>query len=201
MLYRFGEDLEAADMQVPPRHDSASRRIGWIVLLTVATIAASFVFACATPFPALAALAALHMNRGDAFALTAVIWGTNQIIGYGLLHYPQSSDSVAWGIAIGAGAMIATASAAGAESATRSYGWAAATLASFASAFAGYEIALRAATIVLPSNPDAFGLAVTLYVLKVNALAFAGLLVLQFVGARIGLATPRDTSSPAVSAA
>ena len=107
-----------------------AHRIGWIGLLTVATIAASLVFACATPFPALAALAALHMKRRDAFALTAVVWGTNQIIGYGLLHYPQTSDSFAWGIAIGASAMIATALAAGAERAVRPYGRSAAMLAS-----------------------------------------------------------------------
>jgi hypothetical protein len=188
-------------MQIPPLDSLGARRIGWIALLTVATIATSAVFACATPFPALAALAALHMNRRDAFALTAVIWGTNQLIGYGFLHYPQTWDSFAWGIAIGAGAMIATALATSTETAVRPYGWTAAMLASFATAFAGYEIALRAATIVLPTHPDAFGTAVTLYVLKINALAFAGLLALQFVGARIGLATPRHAAGPAVTAA
>jgi uncharacterized membrane protein YjfL (UPF0719 family) len=188
-------------MQVPSLDSLGARRTGWIALLTVATIAGSVVFACATPFPALAALAALHMNRRDAFALTAVIWGTNQIIGYGLLHYPQTPDSFAWGIAIGAGAMIATALAAGAERAVRSYGSLAAMLASLAAAFVGYEIALRAATMVLPSHPDAFGWAVTLYVLQVNALAFAGLLALQFAGARIGLATPRHAAGPAATAA
>jgi hypothetical protein len=187
-------------MQIAPLDSLGARRIGWIALLTVATIAASLVFACATPFPALAVLAALHMNRRDAFALTAVIWGTNQIIGYGLLHYPQTWDSFAWGIAIGAGAMSATALASGAERATRRCGRTVAMLASFALAFAGYEIALRAAAMVLPSNPDAFGIAVTLYLLEVNALAFAALLILQFVGARIGLATPRHAADPAATA-
>jgi hypothetical protein len=195
------EDQEPIDMQTLPLDSLGARRTAWIALLTVATIAGSLVFACAAPFPALAALAALHMNRRDAFALTAVIWGTNQIIGYGLLHYPQTLDSIAWGIAIGAGAMIATALAAAAEKAARPYGWVVAMLASFAAAFAGYEVALRAATVALPSHPDAFGLAVTLYVLKINALAFAGLLALQFVGARLGLATPRHAASPAATAA
>ena len=36
---------------------------------------------------------------------------------------------------------------------------------------------------------------------KVNALAFAGLLILQFVGTRIGLATPRHAADPAATAA
>jgi hypothetical protein len=188
-------------MHIPPLDRIGARRIGWIALLTAATIAGSFVFACATPFPALAALAALYLGRRDAFALTAVIWATNQIIGYGLLHYPQTWDSFAWGIAIGAGAMIATALAGGAERAVRRYGLTASMLASFAAAFTGYEIALRAATIVLPAHPDSFGLAVTLYVLKINAIAFAGLLVLQFAGTRIGLATPRRAAEPVATAA
>jgi hypothetical protein len=188
-------------MQIASLDSLAARRIGWIALLTVATIAASFVFACATPFPALATLAALHMNRRDAFALIAVIWGANQIIGYGFLHYPQTPDSFAWGIAIGAGAMIATAIAAGAEKVVRPYGTIAAMPASFVLAFAGYEVMLRAAAAALPSHPDAFGMAVTLYVLEVNALAFAGLMALQFVGALIGLATPRHRAAPAATAA
>jgi hypothetical protein len=40
-------------MQVPPLDSLGARRTGWIALLTVATIAGSFVFACATPFPAM----------------------------------------------------------------------------------------------------------------------------------------------------
>jgi hypothetical protein len=61
------------DMQNPVLDRIDSRRVGWIRLLTIATVAGSFAFACATPFPALAALAALHMNRRDAFILTGVI--------------------------------------------------------------------------------------------------------------------------------
>ena len=42
------------------------QRFGWSSLLIIATIAGSFVFACATPFPALGALAALFLPRRDA---------------------------------------------------------------------------------------------------------------------------------------
>lgn len=188
-------------MQVPSLDRLGSRRIGWIALLTAATVAASFLFACATPFPALAALAALHMNRRDALTLTAVIWAANQIIGYGFLHYPHTWDSFAWGLAIGAAAMIATALAAGAERAIRPCGWTAAMLASLAVAFAGYELTLYAATAVLPSDASVFSASVVLYVLKVNALAFAGLLVLQYAGSRIGIAPPRRAAGAASTAA
>jgi hypothetical protein len=187
-------------MQIQPIDDRRGRRTAYIAVLAMVTIVASFIFACATPFPALATLAALHMNRRDAFILTAVIWGANQIVGYAFLHYPQTWDSFGWGIAIGAGAMIATSLAIGTEKAVRPYGWTAAMLASFASAFAAYEIALYAATTVLPSDPSAFALAVVLYVLKVNAIACGGLLVLQYAGTRIGLALPRHAVGPPTAA-
>jgi hypothetical protein len=79
-----------------------ARRVGWIALLTIAAVAGSFIFACATPFPALATLAALHLHRRDAFILAGFVWIANQTIGCGFLHYPHTRDSFAWGIAIGA---------------------------------------------------------------------------------------------------
>ena len=188
-------------MQVPVLHRLGPRRVSWIMVLTLATIAGSFVFACATPFPALATLAALHMSRRDAFILTGVIWVANQTVGYGVLHYPQTWDSFAWGIAIGAAAMIATGMAAGTETALRSSARPLTMLVSFAAAFAGYEGALYAATAVLPSEPSAFRLSVVLYILEVNAIALGGLLVLQYAGTRIGLAPPRQSLSATATAA
>lgn len=178
----------------------AARRFGWISVLTVASIASSIAFACATPFAALAAFAAVYMDRRDAFIVTAITWVTNQAVGYGFLHYPHTWDSFAWGIAIGAGAMIAMALAAKIGSALRPFGWVR-TLASFAAALAGYGIALYAATAVLPSDSSVFSLAVALYILKVNVVAFGGLLVLQYTGARIGLALSRASADAAPTAA
>ena len=47
----------------------AARRTGWIALLTAAVMLFSFALACATPFPA---LAALHLRSSDALALTGI---------------------------------------------------------------------------------------------------------------------------------
>jgi hypothetical protein len=74
-------------------------------------------------------------------------------------------------------------------------------LTGFGAAFAGYEVALFVATAVLPSEPSVFGLAVDLYILKINAMAFAALLVLQHTGQRIGLVRPRQSVSPTSTAA
>ena len=40
----------------------------WVSLLTAASTTATLALACATPFPALAALAAVHMRRRDGVA-------------------------------------------------------------------------------------------------------------------------------------
>jgi hypothetical protein len=188
-------------MQTSANENVAVRRAGWIAVLTVASIAGSVVFACATPFAALAALAALYMNRRDAFIVTGVTWLANQAVGYGFLHYPQVWDSFAWGIAIGVGAMIATALAAEADRALRRFGWTLAVPAVFAVAFAGYEITLYAATAVLPSDSSVFSLAVVLYSLKVKVVAFGGLLALQYVGTLTGLALPQRAAGTASIAA
>jgi hypothetical protein len=184
-----------------PYSNLAARRAGWIVTLTVATIASSLIFACATPFAAVATLAALYMSRRDAFVVTGLTWIANQAVGYGLLHYPHTWDTFAWGIAIGIGAMIATALAAEMGSALRRFGWALTIPVSFAVAFAGYEIALYAATAFLPSDASAFSFAVVFYILKVNVVALGGLLALQYFGGWIGLALPRPSARIARTAA
>jgi len=188
-------------MQTTAPDNLAIRRAGWIAVLAISSIGSSVVFACATPFAALAALAALYMNRRDAFIVSGITWVANQAVGYGFLHYPHTWDSFAWGIAIGVGALIATTLAAETGRALRPFGWMLIAPASFAAAFAGYEIALYAATAVLPSDSSAFSVAVVLYLLKVNVVAFGGLLVLHYGGAQIGLALPQAPAGIAPTAA
>ncbi len=173
--------------------NGAAKRLGWIAVLTGAGFLFSFVFACATPFAALAALAALSLQRGDALTLIGATWAINQIVGYGLLGYPTTWDSYGWGIAIGIAALLATA---GAMATTRVF--AARTIigsaTAFASAFAIYQLALYAATAVLPAG-NGFSLEVVTYVAQVNLLAFGGLLLLQYAGERTGLAALERRSS------
>jgi hypothetical protein len=173
---------------------AAGRRAAWVVLLAAAAALFSFALACATPFPALAALAALHLRRRDAVALVAVAWLANQVIGYGFLDYPRTWDSFAWGAVIGVAAIAALAAGAGAQR-LLSAGWAG-TVAAFLLAFAAYEAVLFAATAFLPAEEVAFAASTVLSLFKLNALAFAGLWLLQRAGERFGLALPR--SAPAV---
>src|SRR5262245_11745830 len=82
-------------------------RSSWIALLGGSSIGFSLVFACATPFVALVTLAVLNMDRRDAFMVTVSVWLANQAVGFGILGYPHTLDSYAWGVAIGVAALLA----------------------------------------------------------------------------------------------
>ncbi len=181
------------------KNNLSGKRAGWIALLTAATVLFSLAFACATPFAALACVAALKLQRRDAFLLVGASWLVNQLLGYGVLNYPQTWDSFAWGAMIGIGALAATAAAFEIDARVRQSSSAQAvvlsTVASFASAFVAYQAVLFAATAFLPSSEAAFSARVVLDILKINIAAFAGLLVLQRIGEATGIAVPRTSNA------
>lgn len=77
----------------------------WVSLLTAASTATTLVLACATPFPSLAALAAVHMRRRDGIALMLLAWAASQFIGFFLLGYPRDGSTLAWGVGLGTAAI------------------------------------------------------------------------------------------------
>lgn len=77
----------------------------WIILLTAASTITTLALACATPFPALAALAAVHMRRSDGIGLMFVAWAASQIVGFGMLGYPHDAGTIGWGLALAAAAI------------------------------------------------------------------------------------------------
>lgn len=88
-----------------PRHAP----IFCFALLTVSCALASFVLACATPFAAFAVVAAAALPLRPALLVVTGAWLVNQTIGFGVLHYPIDASTIAWGFAIGAAALAATA--------------------------------------------------------------------------------------------
>uniref|UniRef100_UPI0035CAA060 hypothetical protein n=1 Tax=uncultured Sphingomonas sp. TaxID=158754 RepID=UPI0035CAA060 len=77
----------------------------WILLFTVASTLTTLVFACATPFPSLAALAAIHMNRRDGVLLMLAAWVVSQAVGFCFLGYPWDAATALTGFAIGTAAV------------------------------------------------------------------------------------------------
>ncbi|MSO76309.1 MAG: hypothetical protein EXQ87_05285 [Alphaproteobacteria bacterium] len=166
-------------MELTANGNGFAKRAGWIALLTAASLLFTLALGCAMPVAALAALAALHMGRRDGLALMAVTWLVNQGVGYGLLDYPQTFASFAWGAMIGVSALAALAAAIGSVAPALRGGWPVAACAAFMAAFLAYEGVLYAASAFLPSSAGTYGWPVVSWVLQVNALAFAVLLLIQ----------------------
>jgi hypothetical protein len=146
----------------------------WIVLIVTSGICLSTFFACATPFAALTTLAALKLGRRDAITVIGLVWLANQAIGYGLLGYPWTWDSAAWGLAIGASVGLAFLAARG-LSTTRPAPLAVSL--PFVAAFAAFELGLYVAGFALPGAEAAFSASIVGHVFLINALTICGLTV------------------------
>ena len=79
----------------------------WSAILGLTAALGSYGLACVFPFAALAALAAITLPTRQAVALMGAVWAVNQVIGFTLLSYPQDAQGYAWGVIIGAAALIA----------------------------------------------------------------------------------------------
>lgn len=166
-----------------------ARRWLWILLLTAASVFVTLGMACGTPFVALATLAAFYMSRRDGLALIGIAWLADQAVGYGLLQYPRTLSSLAWGLILGVAAILALLAAQALAGRLRDRGRVVAGAAAFAGAFVAYQVVLFAATAGLASGSEAFSLPVVGWVLRVNLLSLAGLLILYRLGVWIGLVT------------
>jgi hypothetical protein len=81
----------------------------WSAFLVFGSTAASLIFACATPFAALAAVAALTLPPRLALITTMGVWLGNQAVGFLMLGYPLTASALAWGPILGGAAIVATA--------------------------------------------------------------------------------------------
>lgn len=161
----------------------------WPALLAAASIAFSLGFACATPFAAVGAVAALTLNRRDALLLAAAAWLANQLVGFTILGYPWTVNAFEWGIALGVASVLA---ALVAQSTARSFegrGAIVVPAAAFAAAFITYEAALFIAAAGLLGGVEEFTSPIVTRVLEVNAAAFGVFLVLSRLAIAGGLAT------------
>jgi len=161
--------------------DAAAKYVApmlWVALIAALSVGGSYVYACAAPFAAVSALAARKMDRATGLTLVLLAWLANQIVGYGLLDYPLTANSFAWGGAIGLGAVAALFAA----RMVGKFCWGniAATAASFAGAFVAYESTLYLASFGLGGS-DAFSFDIVARVLLINAVAFAAILALYAV--------------------
>jgi hypothetical protein len=170
----------------------------WLGLLITAIAALTTGYTCITPFAAFAVIAATTLSRRDAVILTVALWLTNQAVGFGVLNYPWTAPTLAWGVAIGAAAVIAALVAHAAVRQLAAFHALARMAAGFAGAFVLYEIALYAVAVTMLGGTGAFAPAIVGQVLFVNAVTLVGLVSLhQLVVGASALSRRRAHASPA----
>jgi hypothetical protein len=164
------------------------RRLVWLGLLISASVAFSLGLACATPFAAFAAAAALTLPRRDALVLVTSVCFANQLVGFTLLHYPWTANTFAWGVALVVVAVLATLASQWAVKRSADAAPVFSFFVTFLLAFVVYEAALFALSVGLLGGAEVFTGAIQGRVFVINAAAFIGLLALNRLGASAGFA-------------
>jgi hypothetical protein len=169
---------------LPPQ---VRRHLLWLSLLVAASLIFSLGLACATPLAAFAAAVALTSSRRDALILILSAWFANQFVGFTVPGYPWAASAFAWGVALGASAVLAT--LAGQWTASRSVDAARVVrfLATAFAAFAAYEAALFVVAATLLGGTEDFTAAILGWIFVINAAAFVGVLVLHRLAVSVGL--------------
>ncbi|HTZ37011.1 MAG TPA: hypothetical protein VMB84_13350 [Stellaceae bacterium] len=169
----------------------------WLALLVAASLGFTFGFACAVPFAAFGAIAAMTLPRRDALLLTLALWLVNQAVGFTVLHYPWDATTVAWGAILGGVALLSTVAA---QAAIRRRGIALVAVAGFAAAFVAYEGALYLVSATVMGGTEDFSAAIVLRILAINTAGFAALLAAGGLIAA-GSRAPRAATARATRAA
>lgn len=154
-------------------------RLLWLGLLVGTSAALTAVYSCITPFAAFAVLAATTLSRRDGLILTLVLWLANQAVGFGVLSYPRTAETVGWGLAIGGAALIGTLAARWTVQRLGSWRVLGQTVGAFVAAFAHYQIGLYALAVPFLGGAGAFAPGILGQVLVVNAGALIGLVGLS----------------------
>ena len=171
----------------------------WLAVLVLAVSALSFVFACATPFAAFGVLAALTLSRTDAIRITIALWMANQAIGFGILGYPVTVNSVGWGLAIGGAAVSSTMVARLIISRLRTARGLTRAVVALAGTFAVYEIALFTVAVAGLGGIGSFAAPIVGRIVVINAAALLGLHALYRIGVAVGISRRPAVATPAAA--
>lgn len=166
----------------------------WIAAMVAASTVTTLVLACATPFPALAALAVLHARPTERVALMVVAWIAAQVTGFGLLHYPMNADSIGWALALGIAAIGSSFAADWAAKAIPGAPYVARLIAGYAAAYIGFKALVLLGAFVLDSGWAAFTPEVLARQFVRYGLILLGLVVFQRL---LGLAGIDGAARPA----
>ena len=177
--------------------DGRQARALWIAMLAALSAGLTVTYTCIVPFAALGVAAALTLSRREALVCTAAVWLANHAAGFGARSYPWTLDAFGWGVAIGAGALVATTSAHWLVPRLVRLPSVARAAALFAVVFAAYELTLVAAARAVLGG-GAFSPGIVAQVLIVNVVSLVGLYGLyQLLGLAASAYRRRVSASPA----
>jgi hypothetical protein len=158
--------------------NSRARQIIAVGILIAASLVFSFALTCAIPLAALATFAALKLKSREAVVSVGAVWLINQLVGFGCLNYPRTSECFAWGIGMGIAAYAALVAAIRIAKRFHAMDGAAATIIAFAGAFITFKAFIFGLGFALPSG--AFSWAIFAKILTVNAATLPALLMLNY---------------------
>ncbi len=164
------------------------RRQLWLVLLVAASMAFSLNFACAAPLVAFGVAAALTLPSRDALSLIFGVWFADQVVGYTVLHYPWTANSLAWGAILGVAAVLGTVAAQWTGQRLGGQPKAVGALAALLVAFTVYEGVLFVTAFAGLGGMGGFTAAIIGRIFAINVGALGGLLVINYLGMAVGLA-------------
>lgn len=154
---------------------TATAALIWTAILGTAAIFGSYFFACVFPFAAIATIAALTLDVRRGVALVVATWFANQVVGFSLMHYPQTLDTVALGVSLGLGALAAYAIA---HAVLRGGATPVRTMAALAGAFVTYQLVIYLGALVF-GGADNFSPSIIADVALNDTIWFAGLAALN----------------------
>ncbi|WP_311267640.1 hypothetical protein [Sphingobium sp. WCS2017Hpa-17] len=165
----------------------AAARHLWVGLMTLASTVTTLALACATPFPALAAIAALHVRRQEGIILMLAAWAVSQGVGYCLLGYEMTGENSVWAVTMALAAIAALLGADGVAGRLAGAHPALRLAAAYGVAFVAFKLVVLGGAFLLGSGWAAFAPNILARQFGRYAMILAGLLLLQHLVDRSGL--------------
>ena len=167
-----------ADFQIA--HPSFMANFIWLLTLTLAVVGATVALSCVTPFAALAVALAGTVGLRASLRVMTTVWLANQLIGFGLFHFPRTPDTFLIGIAIGGAAILGTIGAWAVLNHMRSRPVLLRLGVAFLVSFVTYELTLLVAVVFL-GDLETFRPAILAELGFVNVVSLAGMIALNEV--------------------
>ena len=183
-------------MQASASSSSGWRHHLWLATLVAGSVGFTTVFACAAPFAAFSAAAALTLSRRDALLLTIGVWLANQLTGFLVLGYPWTVNSFAWAPLLGIAAILGTLAALAVVARLADARPTMQVVASLLVAFAVFEAATFAMSVAWLGGTQTYAPSIIARVFVTNVIALVGLYGLYWLGTAVGL---RHRSPAAIS--